>query len=307
MIRACIGLLVLEQRIGQIQTRGEMLFSSCSFQPRFGMTLDVSEDSVDSSVHGNDLKNRSRISSMSENRQVVQKGRSRHKKVRFLYIGKRTNSPQTPSMQLGIPTQDSSSPDHPSWQRATFNNNHQTRHKTMPPIFLSTHSLASMIPLSVLTKMHSPTCLKPLTNFASFPLTISPNSPLLSHMRLVGLDSSFIFLSTGSPSQYFMPSHSLLEARFCCVTSSTSSTMLFCCGVVCAAMGSSTCAGGSSFCGGVGPPRVTVERNPCFWRRSDSDRCIRESGIEVRPRRARDAFCMCEQTWARLTRDMAVE
>lgn len=33
---------------------------------------------------------------------------------------------------------------------------------------------------------------------------------------------------------------------------------------------------------------------------------MRERGIEVRPRRARDAFCMCEQTWARLTRDMVV-
>jgi hypothetical protein len=67
---------------------------------------------------------------------------------------------------------------------------------------------------------------------------------------------------------------------------------------------SSAWAGGSSFAGGVGPPRVTVLRKPCFWRRSERERCMRERGIEVRPRRAREAFCMCEQTWARLTRDM---
>jgi hypothetical protein len=28
--------------------------------------------------------------------------------------------------------------------------------------------------------------------------------------------------------------------------------------------------------------------------------------MEVRPRRAREAFCRCEQTWARLTRDIVV-
>jgi hypothetical protein len=67
---------------------------------------------------------------------------------------------------------------------------------------------------------------------------------------------------------------------------------------------SSAWVGGSSFAGGVGPPRVTVLRNPCFWRRRESERCMRERGIEVRPRRASEAFCMCEQTWARLTRDM---
>lgn len=69
-------------------------------------------------------------------------------------------------------------------------------------------------------------------------------------------------------------------------------------------MVSSAWVGGSSFAGGVGPPRVTVLRKPCFWRRRERERCMRERGIEVRPRRAREAFCMCEQTWARLTRDM---
>ena len=32
--------------------------------------------------------------------------------------------------------------------------------------------------------------------------------------------------------------------------------------------------------------------------------CILETGIDVSPSRALDAFCMCEQTCARLTRDM---
>lgn len=34
--------------------------------------------------------------------------------------------------------------------------------------------------------------------------------------------------------------------------------------------------------------------------------CIFETGMEVRPRRALEAFCRCEQTWARLTRDIVV-
>jgi len=32
--------------------------------------------------------------------------------------------------------------------------------------------------------------------------------------------------------------------------------------------------------------------------------CILETGIDVNPRRALEAFCMCEQTCARLTRDI---
>lgn len=67
---------------------------------------------------------------------------------------------------------------------------------------------------------------------------------------------------------------------------------------------SSAWVGGSSFAGGVGPPRVTVLRKPCFCRSSERERCMRDRGIEVTPRRAREAFCMWEQTWARLTSDM---
>ncbi len=47
---------------------------------------------------------------------------------------------------------------------------YKTLHKSIPPIFLSAHSLASRIPLSVLTKIHSPGFLRPFTYPVSFPL-----------------------------------------------------------------------------------------------------------------------------------------
>lgn len=55
----------------------------------------------------------------------------------------------------------------------------------------------------------------------------------------------------------------------------------------------------------MSPPRVTEERNPdcCSARRSVRWRLV--EGIEVRPRRALDAFWRCEQTCARFTRDIA--
>jgi len=168
----------------------------------------------------------------------------------------------------------------------------------MPPIFLSTHSLASMIPLSVLTKIHSPTALMPLMRCASLPLTICPNSSALTHIRFVGFDSIFIFRSTGSPSQYFIPSHSLLLARFSWVTISESSEDCWRCDVDGAE------DGGRSFAGGEGPPRFTEERKPCFCRCRERDRWNLERGTEVRPRRAREAFWRWEQTCERLTRDI---
>ena len=36
----------------------------------------------------------------------------------------------------------------------------------------------------------------------------------------------------------------------------------------------------------------------------DIAKIVRGRGIEVRPRRALEAFCRWEQTWARLTRDI---
>lgn len=125
-------------------------------------------------------------------------------------------------------------------------------------------------------------------------------------MRLVGFDSIFIFLSTGSPSQYFMPSHNRRLALFSCVTFSTSArTLGRCCGD--APVAASVDDGGSSFAGGDGPPRLTVERKPCFCRWSDKERCSLDSGTDVSPKRASDAFCKCEQTCERLTRDMLME
>ncbi len=56
--------------------------------------------------------------------------------------------------------------------------------------------------------------------------------------------------------------------------------------------------------GGEGPARVTEERKPEVWRESISARIRFEEGTEVRPRRAREAFWRCEQTWARLTSDI---
>lgn len=56
--------------------------------------------------------------------------------------------------------------------------------------------------------------------------------------------------------------------------------------------------------GGVKPPRVTEERKPwaCMARRSRRWRLV--AGTEVRPSRALEAFCRCEQTCERLTSDM---
>ncbi len=56
--------------------------------------------------------------------------------------------------------------------------------------------------------------------------------------------------------------------------------------------------------GGVRPPRVTEERKPAVWRESVRARSMLVEGMEVRPRRALEAFWRCEQTFARCTRDM---
>ena len=56
--------------------------------------------------------------------------------------------------------------------------------------------------------------------------------------------------------------------------------------------------------GGETPPRVTDERNPSRCRPRTRLTCIFETGIDVRPRRALEAFCRCEHTCARFTSDM---
>jgi hypothetical protein len=55
----------------------------------------------------------------------------------------------------------------------------------------------------------------------------------------------------------------------------------------------------------VGPPSVTLERKPSRCRPSINRTCSFDTGIEVRPNRAFDAFWRCEHTCARLTSDMA--
>ena len=53
------------------------------------------------------------------------------------------------------------------------------------------------------------------------------------------------------------------------------------------------------------PAGVTLARKPCFCSASMRSRCSFVKGMAVVPSRALDTFCRCEQTCARLTRDMA--
>jgi hypothetical protein len=71
----------------------------------------------------------------------------------------------------------------------------------------------------------------------------------------------------------------------------------------------SNCSGSCCACrrkgfGGVGPPSVTDERKPSRCRPRAMFACILETGMDVNPSRAFEAFCKCEQTCARLTRDI---
>lgn len=129
---------------------------------------------------------------------------------------------------------------------------YRTLHNNIPPIFLSTHSLASRMPLSVLTYRHSPGRVKPSTYPFLLP-RVKDRSPSTSiHIRLVGLLTNDIFSSTGSLFQYFMPNHNLLLAIFCRVTGSISWP-----GVFDEGCERRWCAGGGS-----GPPRTTVDMKP---------------------------------------------
>lgn len=55
------------------------------------------------------------------------------------------------------------------------------------------------------------------------------------------------------------------------------------------------------------PPRVTELRNPEVWRERHNVRIWFVEGTDVRPRRAREAFWRCEQTFERWTRDIVNE
>lgn len=156
------------------------------------------------------------------------------------------------------------------------------------------------MPRSVPTNMHSPVRVRPLTYFASRPSTIFSMSRKPSHIRCVGLLTMLILLSTGSPFQYFNPSQRRRVATFACVTMAESG----CSGS--SAAGSLACGNDVAVrsSGGCGPPRVTDETKPAFCRAKESERRTFVEGIEVRPNRALEQFCRCEQTWANLTRDM---
>lgn len=54
------------------------------------------------------------------------------------------------------------------------------------------------------------------------------------------------------------------------------------------------------------PARCTEDRKPDCWSARESRRSWLVEGMEVRPRRALEAFCRCEQTFARWTRDIFV-
>ena len=91
-----------------------------------------------------------------------------------------------------------------------------------------------------------------------------------------------------------MPNHNLLLATFFCVTGSSVDGWP---GVFRRREGG----------GGTGPPRATVDMKPEDCRQRESDRRRFVEGMEVRPRRAREAFWRCAQVCARVTRDMVGE
>ena len=82
--------------------------------------------------------------------------------------------------------------------------------------------------------------------------------------------------------------------------------------MLCRVTGSIGCAGSEevgcvrSLCegGGSAPPRTTDDMKPLFCRASMRPKWNFVSGIEVRPKRAREAFWRWEQVLARWTRDI---
>lgn len=152
----------------------------------------------------------------------------------------------------------------------------------MPPIFLSTQSLASSTPRSVLRNKHSPGFVNPLTQLAVFPRTIFSRSLCPIHIRCLGLLSIFIDLNTGSEFQYLSPSHSRRDATLACVMTASAAS-----GEPEYAWG---CEVGVRMRGGLDPPRVTEERKPAVCSCSIRARWSLVEGTEVRPSRAFEAF-----------------
>ena len=199
-----------------------------------------------------------------------------------------------------------------------------TRHKIMPPVLFSTQSLTSMSPRSVVTYILSPTPLNPLTYPLASPLASASISRKPIHTRRVGLLTKCIFCNTGSLFQYLSPTHKRRDAMFACVM--MDSLLPVCISISISVLvlvlvfvldgsedwdwywysGSAgsrmglRCEGG----GGTGPPMVTEETYPERWSWSIRVWWRVVQGMEVRPRRALEAFWRWEQQWARLTRDI---
>lgn len=163
---------------------------------------------------------------------------------------------------------------------------HETLHSTNPPTFLSSASLTSSTPLSVLTNRHSPK-FNPLTYPAGNPLAIRPRSEWLEVTSRLGRLTASSFRMTGSPFQYLSPSHSLRVATLAGVTAASASSA--------AAAWASAPMSSDSAAGGCGPPRATDERNPALWRASARRRLYLLFGRDVMPSRARLAFWRWEQ------------
>lgn len=128
-----------------------------------------------------------------------------------------------------------------------------TLHSNWPPIFLSTHSLLSKIPRSVITYKHSPGRVNPFTYALLLPSTNLFRPSTSIHILLVGLLTICMCSNTGSLFQYFSPSHSLRLAIFCGV--------IF---IPIPSVSDEGCDNNLWGGGGVGPPRTTVEMKPEF-------------------------------------------
>jgi len=208
-----------------------------------------------------------------------------------------------------------------------------------PPLTLSTASLASIIPISVLTNIQSPGLCIGFAIPAFLPAINFLRSATFALIVRVGFEIKLIFRSTGSLFQYFNPSHIRRCAGligtpalwYSCLLGGANEALLlancasvvFCsgdCTPVLPASYPSPNQGASSISsssfsrdagsisrsisgmGGFSPATWTVERRPCFCIARQRERCIFVIGIDVTASRAREAFCRCEHTFARLAR-----
>lgn len=148
---------------------------------------------------------------------------------------------------------------------------HDALHSTSPPTFLSSASLTSSTPRSVLRKSISPR-FRPLIWRTGKPRATRESSFTLAVTRRDGFEMGSTSRSTGSLFQYLSPTHSRRVATLAVVTGSVSAA--------------DSASGG----GGLGPPRVTLAISPARCIASSSRRLYLVLGTDVSPSRARDAF-----------------